>query len=228
MVSVIQYTLIMGKKLSRKRDEIRKKNFPGVPIDVMIIPDDIKPEAVVSNFDLTFCQIWYNGTTVKATDWDDVREKKGRLREGYVNALVEHFNPFIRKRLLKYCKRGYRISYDIPGDVQISCQSASKTVISPEDWVVNLLWNTMVRTRMSPFDYKEGLSPVSKKRSDKVKNLRIKAYQKFVSALGQIQWILENPLKEHTIKELNEIVKRQKDHKFSSTTEYYKVLLKKY
>jgi len=38
------------------------KNF--IPIDLMIISDDVKLVDVVTNFDLSFCEIWFDGQNV--------------------------------------------------------------------------------------------------------------------------------------------------------------------
>ena len=50
-------------------------------IDIMIIPDDITLLSVVTNFDLTFCEIWYDGKTVSAVDPAGILAKTGMLKK---------------------------------------------------------------------------------------------------------------------------------------------------
>jgi hypothetical protein len=63
--------------------EIRKK----INVDIMVIPDHIDVKTVVQNFDLTFCEIWYDGTNVDGTNVQDSLDKKGYLRDEYRESL---------------------------------------------------------------------------------------------------------------------------------------------
>ena len=56
-------------------------------IDLMIIPDDLLLTSVVQNFDLTFCEIWFDGEKVYATDIDGILNKSGTIRQEYKEAL---------------------------------------------------------------------------------------------------------------------------------------------
>ena len=82
-------------------------------IDLIIVRDDTKLIDVVSNFDLTFCEVWYDGIDFYANYPDDVRKKVGSLKQDYVESLVCG-NTFILRRMRKYRRRGYRI--------EISCK----------------------------------------------------------------------------------------------------------
>lgn len=82
------------------------------PIDVMIIPDEIPLEKIVTNFDLTFCQVWWDGEKISSNDIEDVRSKKGSLNKDYINSYLS-MNEFIIKRVAKYKKRGFKISIDM-------------------------------------------------------------------------------------------------------------------
>jgi hypothetical protein len=79
-----------------------------LPIDLMVVEDEIELESVVTNFDLSFCQVWYDGKMVRATHWDDIRQKKGVLMPEYIET-YKFGNPFILKRVEKYRDRGYLI-----------------------------------------------------------------------------------------------------------------------
>ena len=68
-------------------------------------------QQVVTNFDLTICQIWYDGAHVYASHPQDIRDKRATLQSDYVVALMRG-NPYIRKRLDKYMKRGFSISVE--------------------------------------------------------------------------------------------------------------------
>ena len=80
-------------------------------IDVMSVRHRRSVQQVVTNFDLTICQIWYNGVKVYATHPQHIREKKGTLQSDYVISLMRG-NKFIRNRLQKYMKRGFSISVE--------------------------------------------------------------------------------------------------------------------
>ena len=79
--------------------------------DIMIVRNRTTPLNVVNNFDLTFCQIWFNGWSVYASHPDDVLEKKGTLQGDYVGLFLQG-NTFLRHRLGKYSKRGYTIKLE--------------------------------------------------------------------------------------------------------------------
>jgi hypothetical protein len=77
-------------------------------MDVMIIKDDTPVEYVVTHFDLTICQVWYDGKTVKATHWGDIKSKHGSLNPDYHRTYISG-NKFIHNRINKYKKRGFII-----------------------------------------------------------------------------------------------------------------------
>jgi hypothetical protein len=89
-----------------------KGNHP--PMDVMIIRDDTSIESVVTHFDLTICQIWYDGYMVNATHWRDIQTKHGSLQPDYHRSYISG-NTFIHNRINKYKNRGYTI--DTPADI---------------------------------------------------------------------------------------------------------------
>ena len=80
-------------------------------MDIMSLRKSTTPVKVCSNFDLTMCQVWFDGTTVFATHPDHIREKRGYLQNDYINTFIEG-NQFLRRRLTKYKNRGFTIEYD--------------------------------------------------------------------------------------------------------------------
>ena len=77
-------------------------------IDVMVIPDAIPLQQVVTNFDLTFCQVWYDGKRVHSSHPDDIARKHGSLQPQY-HAAYQSGNLFLHRRIEKYQARGFRI-----------------------------------------------------------------------------------------------------------------------
>jgi hypothetical protein len=77
-------------------------------MDVMIIKDDTSVESVVTNFDLTICQVWYDGISVHASHWADIRSKHGSLQPEYHKSYMSG-NRFIHQRIRKYSMRGFEI-----------------------------------------------------------------------------------------------------------------------
>jgi hypothetical protein len=84
---------------------------PHISVDVMSVRTRKTPVEVCSNFDLTFCQVWFDGTTVFATHPDHIREMKGHLQGDYVQTFIAG-NEFLKRRLLKYKGRGFAIEYE--------------------------------------------------------------------------------------------------------------------
>ena len=97
-------------------------------IDVMVIPDEVPLTDVVTNFDLSFCEVWWDGRAVFASDPEGIRRKEGVLKPDYRAALFTDFNPFIIKRLQKYRRRGYTIH---TGGLHHAQQEPSTDVLGP-------------------------------------------------------------------------------------------------
>ena len=53
--------LLEETRLTKGADVLRYVLFP---VDIMIIPDHVNPREVTSRFDLSFCQVWFDGITV--------------------------------------------------------------------------------------------------------------------------------------------------------------------
>lgn len=83
-----------------------------IVIDVIIVENDIPLEQVVSNFDLTFCETWWDGRTVFANDPHGLRHREGWLKPAYHKRLFEEFNKFTINRIQKYRRRGWKVSFE--------------------------------------------------------------------------------------------------------------------
>ena len=138
----------------------RLDNPDFLPIDLMIIPDDIPLVRVVTNFDLSFCETWFDGQIVYAVDPVGIKNKEGILKPAYIESLFKYFNFFITKRIEKYGKRGFKISYTSPsstctflhktdeikdimvpnGTIRLLNETTGKYVY-PEEWVVKFILN---------------------------------------------------------------------------------------
>lgn len=103
--------------------------------DIMVIPDHIPLENVVTNFDLTFCQVWWDGNKIQSFDMEDIRTKKGSLNKDYVSSYL-NMNTFIINRIIKYRNRGFDIKIDI-SDVSENIVRNIKKTADPERWSVS-------------------------------------------------------------------------------------------
>ena len=113
--------------------------------DILVIPDNIKLSQVSSNFDLTICQIWYDGKSVYATDKDHIDKSVGLLRKDYCISLYSTLNNFIINRIKKYIKRGFVIKYEIINDKDSQINKSSKKLldIDEEKWLVLFLYKNI-------------------------------------------------------------------------------------
>lgn len=82
-----------------------------IQMQVIGIKTGIPLENVIGSFDLTFCQVLFDGTifrTCGVTMMSDVLAKYGHLADDY----YKMFNYTLYKRLSKYTKRGFTINID--------------------------------------------------------------------------------------------------------------------
>lgn len=114
--------------------------------DLMIVDNDRAIKDVVTNFDLTFCEIWYDGKEVFSTE--NVTQQKGFLRAQYQDELFKHNNYFIKKRIRKYTARGFKIHIDKSAidDITLAFtkrENDEKHIENPEEWVVKKVIDTL-------------------------------------------------------------------------------------
>ena len=115
MFAVGTYSVITANRYCTsflRKNGIRRVHTFKLPenatIDIMSIRNRRTPQQVVTNFDLTFCQVWYDGAKVYTTHLDDIRTKRGSLQEDYIQNLRDA-NIFIRNRIKKYIARGFTV-----------------------------------------------------------------------------------------------------------------------
>lgn len=123
-------------------------------IDVMIIPDDYPLENVVTNFDLSFCEVWWDGKDVYANDPYGVRSKSGILKPDYRKSLFQEMNMFIINRMQKYQSRGFKIDIGMIEFAKTLEQEivlekpAKKSKINPslsEAWAISKFLNELYK-----------------------------------------------------------------------------------
>lgn len=97
-------------------------------IDIMAVRKKTTPLQVVQNFDLTFCQVWYDGTDVWATHPQHIQTMTGYLQGDYVPVYLSG-NRFLKRRMAKYVLRGFKVGADKEG------KNLTKEIL--EDFAVN-------------------------------------------------------------------------------------------
>jgi hypothetical protein len=116
-------------------------------IDIMIVDNSIELTNVVSNFDLSFCQVYFDGKKFEAFQPIHVIEKSGILEDSYIKSLLK-LNKFTLNRIDKYKKRGYIINYSgkeyCDKIIKIQAREKSKTVVSMEEWIVKKVYRYLI------------------------------------------------------------------------------------
>lgn len=123
-----------------------EEKTPGLvnSMDVMTVRNKKSPLEVVQNFDLTFCQVWYDGKDVWATHPEHIVERVGYLQGDYVKLFLAK-NMFLQRRLKKYQRRGFEIRFDpkMISEIETSntfVQLVCKQEISPRTPDYYKLW----------------------------------------------------------------------------------------
>jgi hypothetical protein len=147
----------------RRNNIIARVSIHDLPIDIIIITDHILIEDVVTNFDLSFCQVWYNGIDVKSDYKDHVLSKKGILRDDYKECLFKFYNEFIVKRIKKYRIKGYEIEVgERPSYINNFIDKIKD--VTEEEWFFSKLYKQLIILSSSKRPYDEGfdliISPV--------------------------------------------------------------------
>lgn len=120
-------------------------------IDIMSVRKKRTPLAVVNNFDLTFCQVWYDGEAVYASHPDHIREKRGFMSAEYIPTFLAG-NRFLARRTNKYIKRGFTILPDpaSPGLAELFQKLPEQMkVLDKDDKTRNELTNEQLRRWMT-------------------------------------------------------------------------------
>jgi hypothetical protein len=109
-------------------------NISKIKFDLMVINDDKSIYDVINNFDLTCCQIWYDGYKFNGTHIEDIKNKKTNLNKDYINELING-NKFILNRIKKYQIRGFTINISILNSIDIK-KNIKRNIINYEKWLV--------------------------------------------------------------------------------------------
>lgn len=116
-------------------------------IDLIIVNDDKRLVDLVTNFDLSFCEIWYDGDNIMCNDdVSNIINKVGILKPEYARTYLRFQNPFIRKRLEKYTTRGFTISIpNLPDDLY-TIEKPKKHLIDNQEelWAKSLVISKML------------------------------------------------------------------------------------
>lgn len=165
-------------------------------LDIILIKDNVNPTDVARNFDLSFCEIWYDGENVYAVDPEGIMNKTGRLKEDYQEALFKYHNNFILERLKKYHKRGFKIDIGNNNPLEILeinpyTEKNKKEISNKEEFAVKKI-------------YKEVVPLISR-----IKNIR------------NIEIISKVPLNTFTINELKKVIRNlRKEYNIKPSVEF--------
>ncbi len=94
-------------------------------IDIVSVRNARNVTDVVQNFDLTICQVWYNGQHMYATHPQHILDMHGELQGDYIE-LYKTGNRFLRNRIEKYCSRGFTIDRG----TRTSCKNAIQKAVN--------------------------------------------------------------------------------------------------
>ncbi|GIW70074.1 MAG: hypothetical protein KatS3mg101_0821 [Patescibacteria group bacterium] len=95
-----------GISFFRKNGIIARALLKDIDIDIMLV--EKSPLEVVNNFDLTCCEVWFNGWNLGASKPVETLNRISYLRKEYLKSLIEG-NKFINRRIKKYSELGFRI-----------------------------------------------------------------------------------------------------------------------
>jgi hypothetical protein len=111
-----------------------------LPLDVLVIESGVDLLDVVRQFDLSICQVWWDGRAVHGFHHDHVLSRVGTLQSSY----TPHFyglNWFIINRMYKYVSRGFRIEVQKEPSVPLLFEPTPLDNFHPnESWVVTTMF----------------------------------------------------------------------------------------
>jgi len=109
------------ESVAKYEKTIKGANGTSIKAEMDIVKSDntTTPIQVIKNFDLTFCENWYDGKDIMVKDKQAIlKEASGYLEPSYVPGFKTG-NVKTRGRIAKYLKRGFRISYIDPETADI-------------------------------------------------------------------------------------------------------------
>ncbi len=117
------------------RNRIREVlTVPGKNIDIVSVRNARNVMDVVRNFDLTMCQVWYDGYNIYATHPAHIHGMRGVLQGDYI-PLYKANNRFLHARINKYRSRGFTIEI---GDNMIQRWIAG--IIAFGVWIIEVVF----------------------------------------------------------------------------------------
>ena len=116
-------------------DEICDENCNSFDIDLMVLKEDREVVDCVSNFDFTFCQVWFDGEKVNGTHMEDTLAFKGSLNPEYLSTFLSN-NKYTIARYTKYLLRGYQIDLNIPAGYKLTFKE--NELISPDRIIIHI------------------------------------------------------------------------------------------
>lgn len=125
-------------------------HFPRPVIDLMQLKKGVRPIDVVSNFDLTFCQCWFDGEKFYATHPEDIRKKEGSLNQDY-RATFLAGNMFLKNRFEKYNKKGFTIS--IPSEKPTNRKFLETPIVKGQDFYTKWFFRGALRYALNAYPF---------------------------------------------------------------------------
>lgn len=123
-------------------------------VKIMVVDKEEDVIAAITNFDLSFTRVWFDGKNIKSiTPIDDIENKIGYLDEEYIELLI-NFNPKIIKRMMKYRERGFAITYNTPSTnifVTIKKTNEMKVFDTNEERLVRRLYTRLLNSLITDF-----------------------------------------------------------------------------
>lgn len=107
-------------------------------MNFFVFADDIESRSVIAEFDLSFCQSWWDGDHTYSFDPDGLRKKHGLLNIKHRCLLYRDFDLALIERIHKYKKRGFVINLFDDGHQTIDSLMKSENDYehSHEEWAV--------------------------------------------------------------------------------------------
>ena len=123
-------------------------------VKIMVVDKEEDVIGAITNFDLSFTRVWFDGKDIKTTTpVDDIKNMIGYLDEEYIELLI-NFNPKIIKRMMKYRERGFAITYNTPTtniSVTIKKTNVMKVFGTNEERLVNSLYTRLLNSLITDF-----------------------------------------------------------------------------
>ena len=120
IASIYDYSFLKKNGILRISDyhHISENGREWYKYEIMEVKNTRTIQHVVTNFDLTICQIYYDGKNIYATHFDDILAKKGTLNDDYAKSFWSG-NHFLKRRIFKYINRGYSIAIPFKDDFKL-------------------------------------------------------------------------------------------------------------